>query len=107
MYTGDSLDAGHYFSCCCASDGDGSDDGDCDWWRQDDTTAVRTMPDAALYRSRRSSETPYLLFYRLKEAGMTEGRLSSLTPTALMAAELPDCVFTRKWYKSLYCVVSV
>ena len=78
VHAGDSLNAGHYLSCCCASGGDGSDDGDCDWWRLDDTTAVRTTPDAALCRSRRSSETPYLLFYRLKEAGMTEGRLSSL-----------------------------
>ena len=79
VHVGHSLDAGHYFSCCCASGGDGSDSGDCDWWRLNDTTAERTTPDAALCRSRRSSETPYLLFYRLKEAGATEGRLPSLT----------------------------
>ena len=79
VHVGHSLDAGHYFSCCCASGGDGSDSGDCDWWRLNDTTAERTTPDAALCRSRRSSETPYLLFYRLKEAGATGGRLPSLT----------------------------
>ena len=86
MHAGHSLDTGHYFSLCRASDSssDHADGGG--WWRLDDTSASPVTAAAALGRPQCPMETAYTLLYRL--SGKENRRLLTLAdlPGPLRAA---------------------
>ena len=103
VHAGHSLDAGHYFSFCRASEGGGGggvdDDG---WWRLDDSSAVPVTAATALGQPRRSTEAAYTLLYRLTEpaeSGSELCRSPALTalPGPLRAAvDRDNAVYRRE-----------
>ena len=90
VHAGHSLDAGHYFSFCRASDGCGDD-----WWRLDDTSTAPVTAATALGLLRRPTDASYVLLYRLEGAGRRPLTLAVL-PGPLRAAVMQDnAVFRR------------
>ena len=102
VHAGHSPDAGHYFSFCRASDGgggvaeDGGDDGR--WWRLDDSSAAPVSAAVVLGQPRQSTDTAYILLYRLEGAEVAGGRLLAPVdpPGPLRASVQQDSAVHRR-----------
>ena len=100
VHSGHSLDAGHYYSFCRASDGGdgvGSDGAEGGWWRLDDATAAPVSAAVVLGRPQRTTDAAYTLMYRLvgAAAGVRPPVLAAL-PGPLRAAVNRDNAVYRQ-----------
>ena len=89
VHAGVSLTAGHYFSYCRVSNGDGGG-AEGSWWRLDDSSATPVKLATVTGRPRLPTDTAYILMYELAGAAVARQPTLAELPSPLRAAVNQD-----------------